>query len=200
VSYLGDDVTPYIRRRRGDLRRRLAVLTRGPQPRDHLAEWAARAVALAAGLSAAASAVIYLLFTLYLYRVPFLQLWALGMALFLLPWTLRLLHGPPPEPEPDFDPGAADLPPRPFAQVERWRRQLETTDDDVERFSRVVQPRLVELVGLRLRLRYGIRMRDEPDRARAILGPALHDFLTGTLPRVPTPHELDLLITRMEEF
>jgi hypothetical protein len=200
VTYLGGDIAPYVQGSRGSLRRRLAMLARGPQPRDHLAEWAARAVSLAAGISAAGSAVVYLIFTLYLYRVPFLQLWALGMALLLLPWTLRLLHGPPPEPEPDFDPGAADLGPRPFAQVERWRRQLETTDDDVERFGRVVQPRLAELVGLRLRLRYGIRLRDEPDRARAILGVPLYDFLTGTLPRVPTPHELDLLITRMEEF
>lgn len=187
-------------RRRGGLRRRLAMLARGPAMGDDARAWAGRATAVAAGVSAGVSAVIYVVLTIYQFRVPFLQLWVLGTAILLVPWTLRTLHGPPPTPDPGFDPNEADLEMRPFSQVERWRRRLETTSDDVEWFTRVVRARLVVLVGQRLRQRHGVKMAEDPARARAILGGPLYEFLNEPLPRTPTPHELEQLITRMEEI
>jgi hypothetical protein len=200
MNQMLSDVLPDPPPRRRRLRRGLVLLARGPQMRGDPRSWAARAAVLAAALSAGASGVLYLALTLALYRIPFPQLWALAFALLLVAWMLHVLRGPPDHPDRYLDPDAAELGSSPFTQVERWRRRLEATCDDTEWFSRVVRARLVTLVGQRLRLRHGVRLADEPARAREILGDPLYEFLTEALPRPPTPHELDRLITRMEEI
>jgi hypothetical protein len=200
MNQMLSDVLPETPRRRGRLRRSLALLVRGPEMRGDPRSWAARAAVLAAAVSAGASGLVYLALTLALYRIPFPQLWALAFALLLVPWMLHVLRGPPDHPDPYLDPNTAELGTPPFTQVERWRRRLEATCDDTEWFTRVVRARLVTLVGQRLRLRHGVRLADEPARAREILGDPLYGFLTEPLPRTPTPPELDRLITRMEEI
>ena len=200
MSQMLSDVLPETPRRRRRLGRSLALLVRGPQMRGDPRSWALRAAVLAAVVSAGASGLVYLALTLALYRIPFPQLWALAFALLLVPWMLHVLRGPPDHPDPYRDPVAAELGTPPFTQVERWRRRLEATSGDTEWFTRVVRARLVTLVGQRLRLRHGVRLADEPARAREILGEPLYEFLTEPLPRTPTPPELDRLITRMEEI
>jgi hypothetical protein len=200
MSYLPAEVLVHTASRRGRWRRRFAVLAEGPSADRGLGRWAVRAVALAGGLSAAASTVVYAVLTGYAYRIPFLQLWLFGAALLLVPWTLRLLHGRPARPDDDVDSDAVEVGLRPFSQVEKWRRRLDTTSDDVEWFTRVVHARIVPLVEQRLRQRHGVRLAEDPERVRAILGGPLHDFLTVPLPRTPSPQELDRLITRIEEI
>jgi hypothetical protein len=189
--------TPLPRRRRR--MRRLAGLLRGPAMRDRPGQWARRALLWAAGAGAMASAVLYLLLAFHTYRVPYPQLWATTTAALLIPWTLLNLGGASPAgPEPE--PAPAERRPRPFALADRWALRLSVTSGDVEWFSRVVRARLVTLTAQRLRLHHGVRLTDEPERARAVLPEDLYEFLTAPLTRTPTPPELDRLITRIEEI
>lgn len=191
---------PGHRPRRGPLRRRLRWLWTGPALNpDRPGRWVGRAVVSAAGLTALAAIIGYLLLEVNGVRVPLLQLWLVFTAALLLQWLLHTVAVPPltPPPMPDSE---ADLRARPFATADRWQQRLSVTSGDVEWFERVVRYRLRRLTAERLRQRHGVRMDTDPASARAILGPALHDFLTAPLPRTPTPAEMGRIITRIEEI
>jgi hypothetical protein len=66
--------------------------------------------------------------------------------------------------------------------------------NDQQRFQHRIQPRLRALAGKALRL----RDLDEP-RAREALGADLHDLLTNRDARLPSPHRLAELLSRLEE-
>ena len=63
-----------------------------------------------------------------------------------------------------------------------------------------MRDRIRTVVADRLRLRHGIRLATEPERARAVLGDPLYEFLTQPLTHAPDPVELARLLTRMEEL
>ncbi|MBO0870913.1 MAG: hypothetical protein J2P15_20355 [Micromonosporaceae bacterium] len=85
--------------------------------------------------------------------------------------------------------------------VTRWDTRLSwlRMQRDPNQFSRTVQPRLVELIDERLRLRHGVSRAADPDRARALLGDPLWTIVSGPASRPPTPREFAALVKQMEE-
>jgi hypothetical protein len=84
----------------------------------------------------------------------------------------------------------------------RWDNRLSWVrlQNDKGQFARSVQPRLVELIDARLRVRHGVVRGADPVRARALLGEQLWTFVTTPVPKNPSPRELAGLITLMEEL
>ncbi len=183
-----DDRRP--RRRRGRLRR----LASGPRRTGPA--WLWRTVAAAAGLATVPATVIAVVLMVNSRQAPWLELWVASAAVLVAMWaTASLRHDP--HPLPPAPPGAdAELHTRPFVRADWWRRRIDATSRDVEWFDRVVRQRLVRLTDDLLHRRHGLRLRDP--RAVEVIGPELAAFLTGPLTRVPTPDELDQLVTRME--
>lgn len=181
--------------RRGRWRR---WLRKGAPYRGFSASWVARQVALAGAVGAAPAALVYLSLHASGLHAPFWQLWALVTVPVLTVWLLPALAAAPAAPAPAPDTG---LPPVvPFPQVARWERRLSVVNDDPQWYARVVRDRIRTVVADRLRLRHGIRLATEPERARATLGDPLYGFLTEPLTHVPDPAELARLLTRMEEL
>jgi len=84
--------------------------------------------------------------------------------------------------------------------VKRWEARFSWTERDHVRFAQSVLPRLRELVEERLRQRHGVTLRADPDRARALIGPALWGFLHEPVRRNPTPREVADIVTQMEKI
>jgi hypothetical protein len=86
--------------------------------------------------------------------------------------------------------------------VARWDTRLSWVrmQHDPHQFARTVQPRLVQLVDERLRLRHGLVRSADPARARAVLGDPLWTFMTTPVRTNVTPAELAALIRQMEEI
>lgn len=183
------------RRRRGPLR----ALREGPLGGDGFGPWVLRAAGTALLVATCTSVVIWVVAVANGYQLAFGQLLAVFTVLLLVPWTVEAIHAPPDLPA-RFDPDRADLPGRPFVQADRWEHRLTVSGDDVERFNRVVRSRVAVVAAERLRQRHGVRLDRQPERARAILGDGLYDFLTGPLPRCPTPDEMDRIIARIERI
>jgi len=82
----------------------------------------------------------------------------------------------------------------------RWDTRLSWVklQQDKGQFARTVQPKLVEIIDERLRLRHGVIRTADPDRARAALGEPLWDFVTAPVTRNLTPREIAGLIALME--
>jgi hypothetical protein len=86
--------------------------------------------------------------------------------------------------------------------VARWDTRLSWVrmQHDPHQFARTVQPRLVQLVDERLRLRHGVVRSADPARARAVLGDPLWTFVTAPVRTNETPADLAALIRQMEEI
>jgi hypothetical protein len=86
--------------------------------------------------------------------------------------------------------------------VARWDTRLSwvRVQHDPHQFARTVQPRLVQLVDERLRLRHGVVRSADPARARAVLGDPLWTFMTTPVRANVTPADLARLIRQMEEI
>jgi hypothetical protein len=86
--------------------------------------------------------------------------------------------------------------------VTRWDTRLSWVrlQNDPHQFARTVQPRLIQLIDERLRLRHGIVRSADPARARAILGDPLWTFMTTPVRAQVTPADLAALIRQMEEI
>jgi hypothetical protein len=86
--------------------------------------------------------------------------------------------------------------------VGRWDTRLSWVrmQHDPHQFARNVQPRLVQLVDERLRLRHGVDRSTDPARARALLGDPLWTFVTTPVNSNVTPADLAALIGQMEEL
>lgn len=85
--------------------------------------------------------------------------------------------------------------------VQRWDTRLSwvRVQHDPHQFARTVQPRLIQLVDERLRLRHGVIRSADPARARAVLGDPLWTFMTSPVETNVTPADLARLIRQMEE-
>jgi hypothetical protein len=86
--------------------------------------------------------------------------------------------------------------------VTRWDTRLSWVrlQNDPHQFARTIQPRLIQLVDERLRLRHGIVRSVDPARARALLGDPLWTFMTTPVRTQVTPADLAVLIRQMEEI
>jgi hypothetical protein len=86
--------------------------------------------------------------------------------------------------------------------VARWDTRLSWVrmQHDPHQFARTAQPRLVQLVDERLRLRHGLVRSADPARARAVLGDPLWTFMTTPVRTNVTPADLAALIRQMEEI
>jgi hypothetical protein len=84
----------------------------------------------------------------------------------------------------------------------RWESRLSWVrlQSDKGQFARTVQPRIVEMVDERLRLRHGVLRSADPARARAILGEQLWAFVSAPISKNPSPRDLAGLITLMERI
>jgi hypothetical protein len=82
----------------------------------------------------------------------------------------------------------------------RWETRLSWVrlQNDPGQFSRTIQPRLVQLIDERLRLRHGVVRATDPARARALLGDPLWTFVTTPVRSPMAPRDLAALISRME--
>jgi hypothetical protein len=84
--------------------------------------------------------------------------------------------------------------------VERWEARFGWTERDASRFTSAVHPRLYELVDERLRQRHGITMRNDPPRARALIGEQLWTFLHERVARTPSAREITAIVGDMEKI
>lgn len=148
--------------------------------------------------------VVYLVLQYAGYAVPY-PLLACGIfALSALRRALATVAAPslpaltaPPRPEGPA-PLPADLADGLYLATSRWETRLSWSERDGPRFVATVQPRLVDLVDERLRIRHGVLRASDPVRARALLGEALWSLLHEPAGRSPTPHELAAVVERME--
>lgn len=162
--------------------------------------WAARTAVLAAGAALVFAALLHLALLAVDVHVPYWQLWTVLTALLVSLWVGGTIGSEPlPEP-PEPDPPPVERSARAFPQVDYWAMRLAERPDDPARYARLVRDRIAGVVAARLRLRHGVRMSAEPDRARAILDPRLYRFLTEAEPAPPDPPTLSRLITLIEEI
>jgi hypothetical protein len=84
--------------------------------------------------------------------------------------------------------------------VHRWELALGRADGDRGRFAQAVLPAIGELVDERLRQRYGLTRDSDPDRARALLGDPLWNFLTAPARRSPQPRDCAAIIAQLEKL
>lgn len=84
--------------------------------------------------------------------------------------------------------------------VKRWEARLEWCHADASAFNRKIVPALAEIVDERLRQRHGITRSSDPQRARALVGEPLWNFLSAPVRRPPGPRELANLIAWMERI
>ncbi len=87
-----------------------------------------------------------------------------------------------------------------YLATARWETRLAWMwpTSSPKQFARVVQPRLIEIIDERLRLRHGISRARAPERARAMLGEELWQLVTTPVRRPVPPRELVALIQRIE--
>jgi hypothetical protein len=84
--------------------------------------------------------------------------------------------------------------------VRRWEQQLDWSQHDAERFSRIVLPALTELADERLRLRHGISRTSDPRRARELLGDPLWQVLHDPGRRPPKAREMSTVVDALEKI
>jgi hypothetical protein len=82
--------------------------------------------------------------------------------------------------------------------VMRWETRLEWTSSERKRFAARVPGLVGELTDERLRQRHGITRASHPERAKDICGPALWAFIEGPVTRLPSPRELAVVVTELE--
>jgi hypothetical protein len=85
-----------------------------------------------------------------------------------------------------------------YLATSRWDTRLSWVRGDKGHFSRVVQPKLIEIIDERLWLRHSVSRQSDPARAHALLGEQLWAFVTQPLPKNPSPREVAGLIALME--
>lgn len=142
------------------------------------------------------------------FTAPLVVLAAVMYTVLLVRRALLAVPVPPPPPAVYSDAwGVVDDPgPRMAAvdgvvrAVERWEARFTWTERDASRFVSAVRPRLYELVDERLRQRHGITLREDPDRARALIGEQLWTFLHARAGRTPTAREMTALVGDMEKI
>jgi len=84
--------------------------------------------------------------------------------------------------------------------VRRWEQQLDWSQNDAERFSRIVLPALSELTDERLRLKHGITRDSDAQRARELMGETMWQLLNEPGRRAPKPRELSAYVDALERI
>jgi hypothetical protein len=89
-----------------------------------------------------------------------------------------------------------------YLATARWDTRLAWVrlQHDPEQFARTVQPRLVQLIDERLRLRHGVLRDREPERARELLGEPLWTFVSRPVRQGMSPRDVTALIGWMEKL
>jgi hypothetical protein len=139
---------------------------------------------------------------------PFIVLVSTMFTILLLRRALLAVAVPPPPPAVYSDAWGVvdDAGPRLAAvdgvvrAVERWEARFGWTERDGSRFNSAVFPRLYELVDERLRQRHGITLRENPERARVLIGEQLWTFLHARAARTPTAREMTAIVGDMEKI
>ncbi len=161
------------------------------------------------GYAAALGGLLLLALRLADLSMPYLLAFTMMLALLLVRRLVRLAAAPPSAPAAMVRRSSAvadeviyrrGLDDGVISATSRWNFRLGWGHDSADRFTRTVWQRLVELTDERLRLRHGISRQGEPERARALLGEPLWTFLDAPVGKPPTPRELALILTRMEEL
>ena len=86
------------------------------------------------------------------------------------------------------------------AAIRHWEMRLDWTGQEGRRFASATQPGIVEIIDERLRVRHGIDRDIDPARARELLGPGLHRFVTEPVKRRMSGPELAALASEMEDL
>jgi hypothetical protein len=98
--------------------------------------------------------------------------------------------------------GVEEVPqPMPYRELVSLEERMSWGAVDRHRFDERVRPQLLRVAGERLRQRHGVRLLDEPDRARSIMGDELWAFLTAPPNPAGQPvgrRELDRVVRQME--
>jgi hypothetical protein len=151
---------------------------------------------------------IYTIMRALSFSAPFIVVVAIVVTMMLLRRALLAIPVPAPPPAVYSDVwGAVDDPGPRLAPVdgvvravERWEARFGWTERDASRFTSAVHPRLYELVDERLRQRHGITMRNDPARARALIGEQLWTFLHERVARTPSAREMTAIVGDMEKI
>ncbi|GIG89476.1 hypothetical protein [Plantactinospora endophytica] len=131
------------------------------------------------------------------------------LALLLLRRLARSLAPPPPVPirlqrpaDRGEEDGSYDWTVRDAlgSSVSRWETKLAWSQGEPERFSRAVQPVLGELVDEVLRQRHGVDRATDPERARALLGEPLWNFIDTPPKRTPAPRDIAAIVAQLEKL
>jgi hypothetical protein len=179
-----------------------------PKPTSHRerpSRWLLKAVLLAAG----GGLIGYGVLRLSGVAVPYPLIVAVLLALQLLVRAVRDLHVAPvpntlrrhqPVTDQTADAGGWEEQDGLRLAVTGWATRLAWlhSRSDPRQFIRSVQPRLVQIIEERLRLRHGVTLERDPDRCRELLGEPLWTLVTQPVPRNPSPRELNALVKQME--
>lgn len=84
--------------------------------------------------------------------------------------------------------------------TEQAARLLDRSMRDPHRFADVLRPQLVGLAAHRLSRRHGVDFRDDPDRARDLVGDSLWQLMTTSDPSAPSYQELTEWVARIEKL
>jgi hypothetical protein len=84
--------------------------------------------------------------------------------------------------------------------VMRWETRLEWTSSERKRFAARVPGLVGELTDERLRQRHGITRASHPERARELCGPTLWAFVEKPVTKPPSPRELAVVVTELENI
>jgi hypothetical protein len=100
--------------------------------------------------------------------------------------------------------GVDEVPePVPFRELVSLEERMSWGAVDRHRFDERVRPHLLRVASERVRQRHGVRLLDEPDRARAIVGDELWAFLTASPDPDGQPvnrRQLERVVRRMESL
>ncbi|WP_326551483.1 hypothetical protein [Micromonospora sp. NBC_01813] len=84
--------------------------------------------------------------------------------------------------------------------VRQWEGRLKSAQHDAGRFTEFMLPVLGELVDERLRQRHGLTRASDPQRARAICGDELWNFLNTPARRKPSAKDYAVFVSQLEKM
>jgi hypothetical protein len=169
------------------------------QPARSSLRWLVRPVVISLVIAAGGGFVLRLMGL----AVPYPLIFMVVLAVQLLRRTLTWV-GPKPVPtrllrRPEAPAGWGDDDGLRLA-ASRWENRLVWVrlQRDPAQFSKTMQPRMIQMIDERLRLRHGVVREHDPARARAVLGETLWTFVTTPVRENLAPRDLAALISRME--